>query len=78
MTDVALTESVVMALVQEPNQWETLRSANARNQTAAIKDVVSDMDPADQAGTYVAVPARSWAPVKIRPRVAFDVEAATP
>lgn len=78
MADTTLTEYVVMALVQEPNQWETLRSANARNQTDAIKDVVSDMDPADQSGTYVAVPARSWAPVKIKPRVAFDIEAATP
>lgn len=56
------------------NGWETVQEKTARNATAAIRAVVEKLTEADQAGTYVACPMKSWNPVKVAPKTVTTLE----
>jgi hypothetical protein len=48
-------------------QWERVATVQASSATAAIRSELIDLIPRDQshAGTYVAIPARSFKPVTV-------------
>lgn len=55
-----------------PNEvWIRVASIGARSAEAAVKAHASKKG---EAGTFVAVPARSWQPVKVTPKVVTTLE----
>lgn len=58
MTDYLILKSV------EGGTWEVVGSTEARSARSAIRSRV-DGKAETQEGTYVAVPSRSWQPVKV-------------
>jgi hypothetical protein len=60
-----------LVLVQDPDSphWSELGTYRGRNQQEAIEKTVQGVRSGDQGGTFVAVPARSWKPVKVTPKV---------
>lgn len=51
--------------------WEKIGSADQKSANAAIRAVVADLPEDQQTGTFVAVPARSWQPVALKPVTRF-------
>ena len=56
------------------NSWTRVQSITASSATAAIRAVVSKLAERDQAGMFVAVPARSWKPVAVAPQTQIRLE----
>ena len=46
--------------------WVTVKTVNATSAKAAIQQVLDGSDDKDKAGSYVAVPERSWQPVTVK------------
>ena len=61
----AQTKYVV--LEQLDSKWHLIKKVVARSANAAIREVVG-AEGGDPTGTYVAVPERSWNPVKVSVR----------
>jgi hypothetical protein len=57
------TEYVVLEQVAA-GDWRELSSVTATHDKQAIKAVSADLESERRAGTFVAVPARSWQPRK--------------
>ena len=58
------TEYIVLRKSPQVNTWAEHAKTNARSAEAAIRDTVSANETdSGGAGTYVAIPARSWNPV---------------
>lgn len=57
-----------------PMSWATVNEVSATSATAAIRAVVAKIAEKDQAGTFVAVPARSWKPVTVNPQTTIRLE----
>ena len=67
--DVEKSASRYVVLHSEGTTWRKVKELEARSAEAAIQDVVEDGPTdasGDGAGTYVAVPARSWRPIRVR------------
>lgn len=56
------------------NSWTKVASVPATSATSAIRAVVSNLNEKAQAGTFVAVPARSWKPVTVQPQTTIRLE----
>jgi hypothetical protein len=58
-----------VVLRQAPaGHWNEVKATKtAKSADAAIRQVVGTLNDADQSGTFVAVPSRSWRPVRITP-----------
>lgn len=54
--------------------WGNVGDANATSAAAAIRAVVSNLRAEDQAGTFTAVPARSWKRVTVKPQTTIRLE----
>lgn len=54
--------------------WMTITEKSGRNAETAIREVVATLAEADQDGTFVAVPARSWKPVSVKPTTVTTLE----
>lgn len=54
--------------------WIEVQSVTATSTTAAVRACVSKLAEKDQAGTFVAVPARSWRPVTVQPQTSIRLE----
>lgn len=62
--------TVYVILKEEADGWQIVsRKASYANAEAAIRATVASLGRDDQGGTFVAVPARSWRPVKVTPKV---------
>lgn len=57
------TEYVVLR--QDDDKWAFVKKSTARTPDAAVKDAHGT----GSAAVYVAVPARSWKPMKVTPKV---------
>lgn len=64
-----------IVLRRTPNtDWETVGATQiVASGVLAIRAVVAKLPEADQAGTFVAVPARSWVPVSVSAKVTTTV-----
>lgn len=74
-----LTEYTVLRLVARdseecPSTWGIVNSVLVASATTAIRAVVASLEPAKQAGTFVAVPNRSWQPVTVNPQTTIRLE----
>jgi hypothetical protein len=49
----------------EPDTWNTIGTTNARTNADAIRTVVGRLPETEQAGTYVAMPSRSFQPFEV-------------
>lgn len=67
------TEYLVLKHVHETG-WDTVQSVKASSAPGAIRACVSKLAQADQAGTFVAVPARSWKPIAVKPKTTVQLE----
>lgn len=56
------------------NSWTRVQLVTATSATAAIRACVSKLAEKAQAGTFVAVPARSWKPVSVNPQTTIRLE----
>lgn len=54
--------------------WQRIQSAKATSASAAIRAVVGKLSQNDQAGSFVAVPVRSWRPVTVQPQTTIRLE----
>lgn len=54
--------------------WFEGVSLEASSATAAIRSVVSKLSDKEQAGVFVAVPARSWKPTRVAPKTTVQLE----
>lgn len=55
--------------------WDVIKDrVTCRNGEIAIREVVEGLADVDQAGVYIAIPARSWNPVKITPKTVTTLE----
>lgn len=76
----ALTATKYVVLRQEMagdparGSWHEVTSAAASSAEGAIRAVVGKLTEKDQAGTFVAVPARSWKPVTVNPQTTIRLE----
>jgi hypothetical protein len=62
-----LTEYVVLELIVGASEgWSGFARESARDGNAAIK---AALEGNTDGGTFVAIPARSWKPVKVTPKV---------
>ena len=62
----AETTYVILRQGEGESTWHMVnRTALSGSSQAAIRSVVAKLAAADQAGTFVAVPSRSWKPVKV-------------
>lgn len=66
-TAPAPTEYVVMRL--DGGTWREIARVPGRDSYAAVRAAVQKLDEDMLAGTYLAVPVRSWKPVKVTPQV---------
>lgn len=68
-----LTPYVV--LKKSGDGWDVVQQrVTCLSREVAIREVVEKMAEADQAGTYVAVPARSWSPVRVAAKTVTTLE----
>ena len=56
-------------IINEADWQVVTESVSARSATEAIRHTVALLAPDDQAGVFVAVPARSWKPVTVHAEV---------
>lgn len=77
------TEYLVLRQISDSNPsvdpkartaWQTVNVTRSSSAVAAIRAVVSKLDEKAQAGTFVAVPARSWRPTKVAPKTTVQLE----
>lgn len=68
------TEYVILES-EDGNNWEVSGSAAGRDNKEAIKAHLNGLGAVD--ASFVAVPARSWKPQRVRTRVALDFGEAT-
>jgi hypothetical protein len=69
---VADTTYIVLQREADLDAWHDIGTTEASSADAAIRRVV------DSAGTYVAVPARSWKPVTVRTETQTVIRLDTP
>lgn len=50
---------------QEDGAWQQVNTSSEKSAGAAIRGVVAKLAVSDQSGSFVAIPARSWQPVKV-------------
>jgi hypothetical protein len=66
---VSVTEYVVLRSNSSPGsegRWDRVNVITARSADQAVREVVGKLAEADQSGTFVAIPARSFKPVTVR------------
>ena len=68
-----MTQYLVLRSNEESGHWQPIKTVEAEGPRSAIKEALdgAEADGAP-AGTYVATPARSWKPVDVKPKRAFD------
>jgi hypothetical protein len=66
VTESPGTEYIVCRLIDATN-LERIGTATAKTTNAAIREVVAS-EPGDGSGSYIAIPVRSWKPVKVTPQ----------
>lgn len=54
--------------------WDVVQEVDSAGAAGAIRACVSKLAPSDQAGVFVAVPARSWRPTKVAPKTTVQLE----
>jgi len=60
------TEYVILKQL-DTSGWDRVSKITSRSAEQAVRDVVESLSDGDQGGTFVAIPARSWKPVKVTP-----------
>lgn len=63
-----------MAGDAQHGSWHRVQAVTSASASSAIRACVSKLAAADQAGTFVAVPARSWKPPKVAPKTTVQLE----
>lgn len=58
------TKYVVLSLMGGED-WQVIKKVMARSAHGAIREVVAGQPQSGQTGSFVAVPERSWNPVKV-------------
>lgn len=70
----AATPTLYRILKQDGPGWAEVQTVKASSASAAIRACVSKLAAADQGGVFVAVPTRSWTPVKVAPQTQIRLE----
>lgn len=69
------TPTAYLVLKTSPSgDWSVVQEIKASSAPSAIRACVSKLAQVDQAGTFVAVPARSWKPTKVAPKTTVQLE----
>jgi len=63
------TQYVVLALSDKDGMWHELDTVEANSDSAAKKKALAAKRP--EGATVVAVPARSWKPEDLKPKLSF-------
>jgi len=63
------TKYIVLALNEKDGSWDELDTVEASSDSAAKKKALTDHRPGG--ATVVAVPARSWKPEDLKPKLSF-------
>lgn len=67
---VAAATTIYVVLKEGPvGAWKDIATVKARDGNSAIRATIAGLDETDQAGTFVAVPSRSWKPVRVSAKV---------
>ena len=68
-----MTKYLVLRSDEASGHWQQIKEVEAEGPRSAIKEALAGAeDDGAPAGTYVATPARSWKPVDVKPKRAFD------
>lgn len=71
----ALTPYVVLKKEDSGGGWLVAKErVTCRNAEVAIREVAEKLGADEQAGTYLAIPVRSWNPVKVAPKTVTTLE----
>jgi hypothetical protein len=68
-TDYIVLVSTGEYLGKEPGAWLELGTVQASSQASAKRQALAQYKP--EGGTVVAVPARSWEPEDLKPKLSF-------
>jgi hypothetical protein len=68
-----LTKYLVLRTSEDSGHWETIKEVEAEGPRSAITEALNGAEEnGAPAGTYVATPARSWKPINVKPKRAFE------
>lgn len=70
----AQTEYRVLKQDDVVGGWAEVQIVKAASASGALRACISKLDLADQPGTFVAVPARSWKPTRVAPKTTVQLE----